>query len=357
MRAMNNQEAIMEKYKFGVFIGRFQPFHNSHLRAVQEASTQVEELIIIIGSANASRSVKNPFTFPERESMIRKTLQRELTEFKGVLHIVPARDYFYSDTTWAVQIQNIVHNITGNESNVCLIGNYKDASSYYINLFPQWELLQVSADHLNATKIREDYFNATTNYSSHLPEEVKEWLYKFFLLSDEFANLKEEFRMIQKYKESWSSSPFPPVFVTVDAVVISHGHLLVVRRKFTPGKGLLALPGGFIRSSERLEDACVRELREETGIRVPPSILRSFIKGSKVFDHPSRSTRGRTITHAYLFEIDRHGIDHPRHVGDLPEVKGGDDASQAMWIPLREVFEDGKFYEDHADIIGSFIGH
>ena len=345
----------MEKYKYGVFIGRFQPFHNSHLKAVKFAAAHVENLIIIIGSSNASRSIKNPFTFQERKEMILDCVLPEIARLDRKISIEPAKDYFYSDTTWITQIQNIVYNITGDEPNTCLIGNYKDASSYYINLFPQWELLQVPVDTLDATNIREEYFEGVTEFSDKVPSTVANWIRDKFLPTNNFSNLKEEYSSIKNYKKSWSSSPFPPVFVTVDAVMVAFGHVLVVRRKFNPGKGLLALPGGFIRQSERLEDACVRELREETGIKVPVPILRSFIKDHKVFDYPGRSTRGRTITHAFYFQVNSAGIGTPRHRQDLPEVKGGDDASHAFWLPTREIFEDGSFYEDHADIISSFI--
>lgn len=336
----------MEKYKFGVFIGRFQPFHNSHLRAVQTALKNVDELIIIVGSANASRSIKNPFTFEERKAMIESCIYDGTVNSK--VHIIPARDYFYSDTAWAIQIQNIVHQITGDDPSTCLVGNYKDASSYYINLFPQWELLQVAPDHINATDIRSKIFQKHDLELNILPKEVIEWLTLYFFPSEEFINLTNEYDMVCTYKEKWNNSPFPPIFVTVDAVVVIASHVLVVRRKFVPGKGLLALPGGFIREHEKLENACIRELREETSIKLSPEILRAGIQSTKVFDHPGRSTRGRTITHAYYIKPNTY---------HLPEVKGGDDASQAMWIPLRDIYKDGLFYEDHADIISSFISN
>ena len=93
-------------------------------------------------------------------------------------------------------------------------------------------------------------------------------------------------------------------------MVVQSGHILLVERGRMPGKGLLALPGGFVDASERIRDAAIRELREETGIAdtkgsIPPAMLASFIEDSRtrIFDAPSRSLRGRIVTHAFLFRL------------------------------------------------------
>ena len=61
----------------GIFLGRFQPFHKGHLWAIKEALKKVDELIILIGTADESRTSKNPFTAEEREEMINLTLKQE----------------------------------------------------------------------------------------------------------------------------------------------------------------------------------------------------------------------------------------------------------------------------------------
>jgi bifunctional NMN adenylyltransferase/nudix hydrolase len=136
--------------------------------------------------------------------------------------------------------------------------------------------------------------------------------------------------------------------VTVDGVVIHSGHVLLVERGAQPGKGQWALPGGFVRGDERLLDAVVRELREETRLKLPAPVLRGSLRAQEAFDHPERSLRGRTITHAFHFEFP---------AGDLPPVKGGDDAAKARWFPLAELRGmESQIYEDHFYIIERFIG-
>jgi bifunctional NMN adenylyltransferase/nudix hydrolase len=146
----------------------------------------------------------------------------------------------------------------------------------------------------------------------------------------------------------WKSAPYPPVFVTVDAVVRAAGSVLLVKRANHPGRNLWALPGGFLDQRESLLQAAMRELREETALGIAEPSLAAALKAVAVFDHPHRSLRGRTITHAHFFDL-----------GDarLPEVVGGDDASHAEWIPVDALraMED-QFFEDHFNILDHFLG-
>src|SRR5207237_5286194 len=133
-----------------------------------------------------------------------------------------------------------------------------------------------------------------------VPETVAKYL-DVFKETEFFPTLKNEFEYLQKYRADtrFVGVPFEPVFLTTDAVVVQSGHVLVVRRRVHPGKGLLALPGGFLKADATLEDSAIRELKSETQIRVPVPVLKGSIKASHVFDHPERSQRGRTVTFAY----------------------------------------------------------
>jgi bifunctional NMN adenylyltransferase/nudix hydrolase len=106
------------------------------------------------------------------------------------------------------------------------------------------------------------------------------------------------------------------------------------------------MPGGFLNVGERIRDAVIRELREETGIKVPDKVLRGSIVAQDVFDDPNRSARGRTITHAFLIKLED---------GPLPRIKGMDDADKAWWEPIANLKRE-DFFEDHLDIIISMLG-
>ena len=122
----------------------------------------------------------------------------------------------------------------------------------------------------------------------------------------------------------------------------------MVKRRINPGKDKLALPGGFLNTTEAIFDGCIRELYEETKIDVPKIIMRKAFVRDKVFDHPKRSQRGRIITHAHLFKLSPGG--------PLPRVLGSDDAYEALWIPFNDiVLNEQNIFSDHIHIIHHFI--
>lgn len=355
----------MREYRDAVYIGRFQPFHNGHMAVVKRGLEIADTLTIIVGSAAAAPNIKNPFSFEARKAMILQSILEEIgtVETNLRVRVVGVRDYFYNENYWIANVQAEAARL-GVEDGV-LLGNWKDASSYYLKLFPQWEFQAVDAPQLHATDIRTLLFREqiTTDWEGKpvfnekraevldrvrglVPngvfEEIMTWV-----TTPAFANLAKEWHYLEKYKASWDSAPFPPMFITTDAIVTCSGHVLVVRRKHNPGKGLYALPGGFLKPSEFIMDGMLRELREETKIKIDKQILRASVVAEKVFDHPERSLRGRTVTHGFHIKLKD---------GNLPEVKGDDDASVALWMPLMDVQQNEReFFEDHAHIINYFI--
>jgi bifunctional NMN adenylyltransferase/nudix hydrolase len=120
-----------------------------------------------------------------------------------------------------------------------------------------------------------------------------------------------------------------------------------VKRKSEPGKGLWALPGGHLNEHETQLDGAIRELREETKLKVPDAVLKGSLVAEKTFGDPHRSQIGRVITQAFHFRL------APQL--ELPKVKGADDAEKAVWLPISEVAED-MFFDDHYHIIQHFLG-
>lgn len=350
----------MRDYSHAIFIGRFQPPHNCHLETIRHGLRIADRVIVIIGSQNAAPSPKNPFSFEVRRDLL---LQSVSPSERDRVVAVGVRDYFYSDMVWVANVQASVSSHMANSESVALVGQYKDSSSYYLRFFPQWEFVSFNPSDsvLSSVQLRDFLFSFKAlpgwdgsptqrqdvdSISGRVPGPVLSYL-KEYVKTPAYAQLCAEAHFLAEYRKAWATAPYPPTFVTVDAVVLCQGHTLVVTRRSAPGQGLYALPGGFVRSSERLQDAAIRELKEETGIRVPRPILTANIRGSHVFDHPDRSLRGRTITHAYCVFLENSG---------LPEVREGSDALGAQWIPYMDVAKlEHRFFEDHAHIVQHFM--
>lgn len=139
------------------------------------------------------------------------------------------------------------------------------------------------------------------------------------------------------------SSEYPPVYVTVDIVVLTvrDGALqaLLVRRGGEPHRGRLALPGGFVQPDEGLESAASRELQEETGIDLEPLHLEQL--GS--YGQPDRDPRARTVSVAYLAVLPTSA-----------EPTAGTDASEAFWVSTADL-APGDLAFDHDTILADGI--
>ena len=334
------------KYDYLIFIGRFQPFHTGHESVIRKALQISDKVIVLVGSAYQPRTVRNPWDFNEREAFMRLAFSKE--ENSRILAF-PLLDQTYNNQLWIKSVQQliagVVHNKIASKPKIGLIGHQKDNSSDYLTQFPQWEREEVANyKNISSTNIRELYFN-NQEFSNSLNSNISIALEKF-KTTKAFEQVNSEFHFVKKYKSAWDKAPYTPMFITVDAVVVQSGHILLIERKAQPGRGLMALPGGFLDANETLKTAVIRELREETRIKVPAPVLAGSISKKEVFDDPYRSARGRTVTHAYLIELK----------GDkLPKVKGGDDASKAFWIPFAEVKPEMMF-EDHFHIIQAMVG-
>ena len=120
--------------------------------------------------------------------------------------------------------------------------------------------------------------------------------------------------------------------LTVDGIVFEEGKVLLIKRKREPFKGRWALPGGFVNYNERVEDAVVREVKEETNLETEIDYLFG------VYSDPDRDPRGHTVSIVYVLK---------RRGGTL---RGGDDAEDARFFPLDELpelaFDHGKILSD-----------
>jgi bifunctional NMN adenylyltransferase/nudix hydrolase len=346
--------SVPKKYDLLVFIGRFQPFHKGHQLVVERALELSRNVLIIAGSAGKARSLRNPFTFEERKAMIR-------TVFPTV-RVEPMSDSAYNDTQWVKGVQEIVKKVGIELANptdtkfrtngwkdikIGLIGCEKDHTSYYLKLFPQWDSENVQfVSPLNATAIRNMYFSGQLNKRWEADAIIPDQVFKFlelFAETNAYQRLAEETAYIEKYKKEWGDG----FFVTSDALVQVAGNILLIKRGKEYGHGLYGLPGGFVGKNEKFFEAAIRELKEETRLKVPAAVLKGSVVGSDIFDDPHRSERGRIITRCFHFRLENEL--------ELPEVRGSDDAEWAGWVEISSL-DEADFFEDHFHIIKKMLG-
>jgi bifunctional NMN adenylyltransferase/nudix hydrolase len=352
-----------------VFVGRFQPFHAGHRTVIEAALRRSRHVLVLVGSANAARSPRNPFSYDERMRMIVDSIPEldiDSASIRGNARIIvrPVADHLYNEAAWIgavqAQVDDVVANAipsTGAAPRIGIIGHSKDHSSYYLSIFPTYEAIDVpgfSLDGerlLSATDLRALLFTAPDEllsgrrYADAIPAGALALIAQS-LRTAPLAAVRDEFAFSAAYRAKWATAPFPPTFMTVDAVVQQAGHVLMVVRNEQPGRGRLALPGGFLKQDETLFEGALRELHEETQIDVPRRVLIGARRADRTFDDPFRSSRGRTITHAFRFDLSEK---------KLPRVKGGDDAAEARWVPLSQLRPEACF-EDHAHIIHNMLG-
>ena len=339
-------------YDTALYIGRFEPPHAGHMALLQRALDSAPQAIVVMGSAWQVRSPKNPFTWPEREAMLRAALSNA---DNARLQVLPVRDY-YNEAVWVQAVRRAVAQCTPAEARVALVGHFKDASSSYLEHFPGWDLIHMARQgHIDATSIRDAYFGATPDtaaaalapLAAQMPASTLTTLIAF-AQQPEYRALQEEWQMLRHYRAAWAQAPYPPVFVTVDAVLRCQGQVLLIRRAHAPGQGQLAVPGGFIEQRETIWQSCLRELAEETHCTLSETTLRSALREVTVFDHPDRSQRGRTITHAHYFDLAE---------APFPHVQADDDAAQVLWVPIEQLARmEEAFFEDHFHMLDHFFG-
>lgn len=311
----------------GIFIGRFQPVHQGHIHAIGVAASQVQKLYILIGSSNQCRSIKNPWTFEERKQMLTLKLHSErITNYE----IIPLNDYRYSDTQWMSDVRATIEHY--NMGAPILFGHMKEGNDY-LKWFPELKFKSIEAQYnIDATQIRTEMFE---NDDPLMPETVR-----------------GDYAFYQKEKQLFKDYPFPETlnFNCSDAILECQGHVLLIQRKFSPGRGAWALPGGFRNQRETFLDCAIRELIEETNVRVPEKVLRGSIVKTELFDDPRRSFGIPRNTMAVYMRIS------PNPDYSLPRANGADDAALCKWVPLTDALNNIEMYDDHKDIISKVTG-
>lgn len=359
-------------FDYGLYNGRFQIVTEAHLHTARQMTARARRGIINIGSINRSRDTRNPFTFDERREMWEAAL--------GPDHdiVIIGQEDRGNGPKWASEVQAKVEAIIAadgaTDPEVMIIGHRKDTTSDYLYDFPLYQLEEVRnvGDNLSASTIRAEMFRVGrtahadgwfATLRGRVPDPVVAILRRF-MDTDVYADLVVEFERNEALAAQWKvrdtpdgpGVPYPVLFNTSDAFITQGNSMLLVKRRGYPGRGLWALPGGFVNERERVLDAAIRETFEETKLNVSDLDLRKSLVDDFYEDEPWRSTRGRTITFVHMFQLKptptgRTSAERRASVG-LPRVRGTDDAEIARWFTFDQVADmREQLFEDHAILI------
>lgn len=147
----------MNKYKCGLYIGRFQPIHIGHESIIRKMLDECEQIIIAVGSAQEYNTERNPFTFEQRADLIINTFYQYV--IAGRISVIPLRDRAIpsNDASWGDYVFQNVWDITHQVPDVVYEGKENERSTWYDN--QNVEIVKVSRSDVmvSATEIREEF--------------------------------------------------------------------------------------------------------------------------------------------------------------------------------------------------------
>lgn len=153
----------------GLYVGRFQPFHLGHIESIKSILREVEELIVVIGSAQYSHNIENPFTAGERLVMIHKALQESKID-SSLVWIVPVPDVNLH-MMWVSEVKGYTPKFQIVYSNEPLTRRLFMEAGYKIKSLPYYERQIYSS-----TVIREKMLKKDDSWRTLVPKSVADFL-------------------------------------------------------------------------------------------------------------------------------------------------------------------------------------
>lgn len=314
----------------------FQPPLLGHLETIRAAAATGRQVVVLCLGAGKAPSLTHPFTAEERIAWLRSALG------DTAIRCVAVRDCPYDPERWSQALEQAVSGVTPGRPRITCISDAPLTAAMPVTWRHHAPALPLASTEALAREAL--LWRSPPDWgglAALVPAQTLQHL-RDFAATAAWQALVAEAAFIRQFRADWSHNPYPPVFVTTDGIVTWQDQILLVQRGRAPGRGLWALPGGFIDPHETLMDCAIREIHEETGLAVSAATLVQ----ERVFAAPGRSLRGRTITHVCQFEL-----------GDdaRPAVRAGDDAAEAEWFALREV-QSQYLFEDHYEILQAMCG-
>lgn len=365
---MDNINNINNNKRVAVIIGNFAPVHNGHIDFLKYCENDFDDVIILIPGYNKRKTIKNPFDFELKKNW--------LTSIIPSLKVVPINDYNYNDDRWIKQIRLILDLLTNNNNddnninytflytNPLKCSKYKELFSTISNWMVSLYVTPVVSFSIKSKDIRgyifKDYNKPITISQTDIIEQNIVTLVpplvcrdiKEFVQSEQYFILCEEKEYFQNEEKKFMNYPYPNTlkFNCADVVCKYKNYILLIKRKNNPGKNVWALPGGFVNTNETYKEAAIRELYEETGLKVIKSVLNKSYISNQIFDSPERNLGIPRITNAFYFDLSFNIKDNNK----LPIINPMDDAVEVKWIPITKL-KSMVLFDDHNDIIDCFL--
>lgn len=178
------------KKDLAVVIGRFQPWTKAHQKLAEFAASKADNLLILVGSFSEFRTKKNPLLFDERRKIIDSNLKNI-----GIPYLIQPVPDTESDESWTELVKQQVglaqqELYLGNNISTVLVGMDKDASSYYLKLFPEYDLIEYPKPEniISATDVREILYGKAGDLKALVTDETYKFLDLYYPI---FQGLKE----------------------------------------------------------------------------------------------------------------------------------------------------------------------
>lgn len=179
----------MEKYKCGLYIGRFQPLHNGHVSIIRQMAKECETIIIAIGSATECGTKRNPFSYALRAGMVHELFVQSGPSYEN-FYVIPIadREHPSNDPSWGNYFIDRVKVYTGLLPDVIYEGVEDDRKNWYDNVAIPVKRVCRSKVPISGTKVREyllnddrTSFNLVTPFTTHvIYEKLREELLRCY---------------------------------------------------------------------------------------------------------------------------------------------------------------------------------
>jgi bifunctional NMN adenylyltransferase/nudix hydrolase len=343
----------------------FQWLTPKHIEAVDKAASSADLIMFLVADADAHRSIVSPFTFEERSDLIKAAFPQLWNS--GRISIVDVPSQLYTTQPYGYDFEAI-----DEELYVLLNSPYQKKQDIRVTvqgremvvaatIKPEWLYIDDEIKDLNEQITSLDNYFSSNEPLAH--GSAHSDLLDAFKKTDDFVELQHEYKDKHFILKNFGEGPFH----TADAICTIDDQVLLITRKKAPYRHTLATPGGLLDPGEDAVTAAIRELLEETEMRVPSYVLtgeptsedadwvlvtEDFLKSKLKKDvqqftntlYNVRDPRGDYRANALWFDLSGLPV--------TPRVLGKDDAEKANWASKDDLTTSSMAF-DHFAILCS----